>query len=166
MAVSAYEVISTQTLGSAVTTVTFSSIPQTYTDLVLVCSTKPSSSAYLGYIKLNNDATSLYSETLLYGTGSVAGSARESNRTSGYVSNWTTANSTSLFTVFQIHFMNYANTSIYKTYIARSSDAGTEVNASVNLYRSTSAITQIAFSVNTGNLDIGSTFTLYGIKAA
>jgi len=162
-----YEPISTTTLGSAAASVTFSSIPQTYTDLVLIASTQPSSaSGYLGYIKLNNDSSSLYSETLLYGTGSSAGSARESNRTLGYTGNWTTANSTSSFTVFQIHFMNYANTNTYKTYIARSSDAEKEVNATVNLYRSTSAITEIVFSVNTGNLVAGSVFTLYGIKAA
>ena len=163
---STYTPIATTTLGSAAASYTFSSIPSTYTDIVLVASATPSTSAYLGYIVLNGDSGSNYSETLLYGTGSVAGSNRESNRTKGYVGNWTTANATSSPTVYQIHFQNYSNTTTYKTFISRSADAGTETNAVVNLWRSTAAINSIGFSVNSGNIAAGSTFTLYGIQSA
>lgn len=163
---STYTPIATTTATGSATSITFNSIPSTYTDLILIASATGTSSAYLGYIIINGDGGSNYSETLLYGTGSTAGSARESNRAKGYAGNWTTQNSTTSPTVFQIHFQNYSNTNVYKTFIGRAADAGTETNASVNLWRSTAAINSISFTTNAVNIASGSTFTLYGIKAA
>jgi len=163
---STYTPIATTTLGSATNEVIFSSIPSIYTDLVFIANAKPSTSAYMGYGQFNGDTGTNYSETLLYGTGSTAGSNRESNRTNCYFGNWTTQNSTSSFTAYIINIMNYANTTTYKTAISRSADAGTETNAVVNLWRSTAAITSFKFSLNTGNFVAGSTFTLYGVKSA
>jgi hypothetical protein len=163
---STYTPIATQTLGSAAASYTFSSIPSTYTDLVFIANVKPSIAAYMGYGQFNGDTGTNYSETLLYGTGSTAGSARESNRTNLYFGNWTTQNSTSSFTNYIINIMNYANTTTYKTTISREADPNTETNAVVNLWRSTAAINSFTFSLNTGNFLAGSTFTLYGIAAA
>lgn len=163
---STYEPIATQTLSSPAASVTFNSIPSTYTDVILIVSATPSTSGYLGYIVINGDSGANYSETLLYGTGSTAGSNRESNRNKGYAGNWTVQNSTSSPSVFEIHFQNYANTSVYKTFLGRNSDAGTETGATVNLWRSTSAINSIGFTASGVNITAGSTFTLYGIKAA
>ena len=61
---------------------------------------------------------------------------------------------------------NYANTTTYKTMISRASDATQNAIAYVGLWRSTSAINSITLSVSAGTFAIGSTFTLYGIKAA
>jgi hypothetical protein len=63
--------------------------------------------------------------------------------------------------------MNYANTTTYKTAISRGSESVNGVMAIVVLWRKTpEAITSILLKPSTGNFDIGSTFTLYGIKAA
>ena len=64
--------------------------------------------------------------------------------------------------------MNYANTSVYKTVLLKNNDSGTSntVSASVGLYRSTNAINAVNILPGSGNLPAGSTFTLYGIKAA
>jgi hypothetical protein len=161
-----YEPIATTTLGTAANEVIFSSIPSTYTDLVFVAVATPSTSAYMGYGQFNGDTGNNYSETLLYGTGSTASSNRESNRPNCYFGNWTTANSTTSPTTYTINIMNYSNTTTNKTVLSRSADAGTETNAVVNLWRNTSAITSFRFALNTGNFVAGSTFTLYGIKAA
>ena len=160
-----YTLIASATASGSTGNIAFTSIPQTYTDLVLVAFVKQSTSAYLGYIRLNGDTNANFSETLLYGTGSTAGSARESNRFIGYVGNWTTGNVTSVFTTYVINFMDYSNTTTFKTYISRGGDSSTETNAVVNLWRSTAAINTIDFSVNIGNLASGSTFKLYGIEA-
>ena len=62
--------------------------------------------------------------------------------------------------------MNYSNATTYKTVITRASNANNGVDAVVGLWRNTAAITSINVFLGTGNLDTGSTFTLYGIKAA
>jgi len=67
-----------------------------------------------------------------------------------------------------VDFMNYSNTTTYKTWLAREGN-GTNgyVSALVGLWRNTNAITQIkVLNTGSGNFATGSTFTLYGIKAA
>jgi hypothetical protein len=157
-----YEPIATQTLGSAVSSVTFSSIPGTYTDLVLVgifAKTADSGS----WFRVNNDSGSNYSTTDIRGNGTSAVSGRDSTQTVGRyfrgLAN-TTANN-----LIVMNFMNYSNTTTYKTIITRANNTnGTESN--VNLWSSTSAITEINLITSTGTYTSGSVFTLYGIKAA
>jgi hypothetical protein len=165
-----YEAIATTTLGSASATVTFSSISSSYTDLRVVANVVPvnNGAAYLG-VRVGNgslDTGSNYSFTQLYGTGSAAGSVRETN-----VTLWefegSQFQSSSPFT-FLVDVQNYSNTTTNKTVLARSSRADTIVRQSVGLWRSTSAINTLSLYVTTSNASfgIGSTFSLYGIAAA
>jgi hypothetical protein len=64
--------------------------------------------------------------------------------------------------------MNYANTTTYKTVLARSNVTDFRVAAIVGLWRSTSAINTIQLRSDNSsyNFTTGSTFTLYGISAA
>jgi hypothetical protein len=64
-----------------------------------------------------------------------------------------------------INIQNYSNSTTYKTVLARSNNAATGTDATVALWRSTSAITSIDYYLNSGSWATGSTFTLYGIKA-
>jgi len=165
MATSTYTPIATQTLGSATASVTFSSIPSTYTDLVLVANHAGVSSANALYVTLNSDTASNYSYTLLTGNGSSATSARGSI-TAAYFGNSTlTIGGTNSV----VHLMNYSNTTTYKTLIGRNNAAdGAQPNATaaVNLWRNTAAITSVLVSYYNVNFATGSTFSLYGIKAA
>jgi hypothetical protein len=160
-----YEPIATTTLGSAQSSVTFSSISGTYTDLVLVAAPKLSSGAGNMQCQFNSDTGSNYSMTELGGTGSAAFSSRASNLTSvrltyyGYVENNNNQN-----TIIQIQ--NYSNATTYKTLLARSNNAANGTGATVGLWRSTSAITSVVLSLDASTFASGSTFTLYGIKAA
>jgi hypothetical protein len=163
---STYTPLATQTLGSAAATVTFSSISGAYTDLVLVANVIPTSSPYYAFRAGNGSVStsSLYSRTALYGTGSSASSARASNETYAYAFEDVIASSPSTFIT---SFQNYSNTTTNKTFITRGNSASSLVGATVNLFRSTSAINVI--EVNTGGVSTfaaGSTFTLYGIAAA
>lgn len=161
-----YEPIATTTLGSDTNTVTFSSIPSTYTDIVLVSNEKGSSAQY-PFLRFNNDATSTYSSTILTGSGSAAASARNSSTTSGFIT-YNATLSTSNFTFNCIvSIQNYSNTSTYKTYLSRANEAATGVDAVVGLWRSTAAINRIdVICASSALFSTGSTFTLYGIKAA
>lgn len=158
---STYEPIATTTLGSGQGLVTFASIPATYTDLRLVY-TGTGSATIPFALQFNNDTGSNYSYTLLYGTGSSAASTRGTSQTEGYVGNvWTDQNT------IIVDIMNYSNTTTYKTQISRANSAGNRVAAWVNLWRSTAAINKIDITATGGgSYQTGSTFTLYGIKAA
>ena len=86
MATTTYEPIETQTLSSAAGSVTFTSIPQTYTDLVLVVNGRKDSSVSVDafYCRINGDGSSNYSWTSVAGDGSSAYSERTSNDSLGY----------------------------------------------------------------------------------
>lgn len=162
-----YEPISTQTLSSSQSSVTFSSIPQTYTDLVLVMWTKPYTSSE-GSIKLNynSDTGSNYSNTQLTGdrTSTIAG--KNSNATSIALSYGNALNNPRQ-PIFITNIMNYSNTTNYKASLTRTSESSAYVDGWVGLWRSNSAITTITINVTyIYNIGAGSTFTLYGIKAA
>jgi len=164
MAVSAYEVISTQTLGSDVATVTLSSIPATYTDLVLVMAVKKSTSdgGYLA-LRYNSDTATNYSATYLYGNGTSAVSGRVSSEAFGRFGNASTSN----FENTIVSIQNYANATTFKTSISRSNVSNIYTISYCTLWRKTpEAITSITILTDSGNLVTGSTFTLYGVKAA
>jgi len=163
-----YEPIATTTLSSTAASVTLSSISGSYTDLVLVVQASVDSSGDLRY-RLNSDTGSNYSGTILWGTGSTSGSIRVSNVTSGITDAYGVFATTLGNSVQILQFFNYSNTTTYKTILSRTNAAASGVDATVGLWRSTSAITSIEIGKNSGmggTFQIGSTFTLYGIKAA
>ena len=161
---STYTPIATTTLGSAQATVTFTSFSG-YTDLILVTSTKGSTTNY-PKINFNSDTGNNYSRTVLTGSGSAATSGRASN--SGRIDLTSNASNSSaefnLNTITQI--LNYSNSTTYKTVLIRANNASDGVDATVGLWRNTNAITSFEIGLNTGNFATGSTFTLYGILAA
>lgn len=166
MAVGAtYEPIATTTLGSAAASYTFSSIPSTYTDLVLVCAYFKSATNTLG-IYVNGDTANNYSQTTLFANGTIVYSLRESNVPNWYCVDGSGANTTNP-NLYIANFQNYANTTTYKTMIGRGGVASDATGTDVGLWRSTSAINSITLTTRTfGNINSNSTFTLYGIAAA
>jgi hypothetical protein len=164
--VSTYTPIASVTLSSAQSSVTFSGIPQTYTDLILVVNNIVSSGTGNDTaLRFNDDTSSNYSNTYLLGTGTSALSGRNplTYADNGYLD----ANSGNPNTRI-IHLMNYTNTTTFKTQLTRASGQnGGQVTAYVNLWRSTSAITKIlVYSADSLNYASGSTFNLYGVANA
>jgi len=164
---STYTPIATTTLGSAAVSYTFSSIPSTYTDLVVVAGiTGISATGSALSIQLNGDTGTNYSSTGLYGDGTTAGSSRLSNVTLIQVGAQGVGTGTGVQTLI-FNVMNYANTTTYKTVLGRWADASTGTTAAVGLWRSTAAINSIYIQVNgSKTFSSGTTFTLYGIAAA
>ena len=158
---STYTPIATSTLGSAASSVTFSSISG-YTDLVLITSCNVTASSQEVQLRYNGDAGNNYSTTNLLGTGSGVGSNRQSNTSNAWIGLANTTNRGVIVTQIQ----NYSNTTTYKTAISRSSVADYEVDAMVSLWRNTAAITSIEVKLSGSTFVSGSTFTLYGIAAA
>lgn len=183
MTTNTYDALFTQTVtGSAVSSVTINLAGISgYTDLVLQCSLRTDTSTFNNMnfpsLRFNGDSTSgLYSVTNFYtrNTGSgnntaTGGSSSQNEINLGGVA--TSAMSSGIFSSYQIHLQNYANSSIYKTVLARIGTGGNitaldGVWASVGLWSNTNAITSISLTASSSGLfQIGSTFSLYGIRA-
>jgi hypothetical protein len=175
---STYTPIQTITASGTPTSVTFSSIPSTYTDLVLVCSFQNTATVTTGDLRIlmyfnGTTGTTNYSSTQIWGDSSTAQTGRNTNR--GGIDNIfqsATAN-TGEFGTMIYNIMNYANTTTYKSVVFRQGTVNSQLNgygagAAVGLWRSTAAISSITLlnRVSSELWSNGSTFTLYGIAAA
>ena len=159
---STYTPIATTTLGSASASVTFSSIPATYTDLVIVVGGAVTSGTNNCRYYFNGDNSSgLYSRTSLSGNGTSALSGRGTGSNYAYAADASTTQSPNI-----INIMNYANSTTFKTSLIRGGAADNNTITRVNLWRNTNAINSITVDTDGSTWIAGSVFTLYGIKAA
>jgi hypothetical protein len=171
-----YEPISTTTLGSDTSSITLSSIPQTYTDLILVANISGywTSATYIECgLQVGNgsiDTATNYSSTML--DADSQNSSRQSNYE--YVRFWASgiATNNGTYNPTVIHLNNYSNTTTYKSFLItynsqQSVNTVNTLGAVSGLWRSTSAINTVRIVNKNGtNLYSGSTITLYGIKVA
>lgn len=170
-----YESIATTTVGSGgASSITFSSIPATYTHLqlrVFARSTDTGSSNIELDGKFNSDAGSSYTNHNIYATGSgtpaAFGAANQTylqfQRISG------SGASAGVFGTIILDILDYANTNKFKTVRQL---GGTDNNGSgtvaftSNMYMNTNAINNIQLYPNTGNFAQYSQVALYGIKGS
>jgi hypothetical protein len=166
-----YESIATVTVGSAVSSVTFSSVPSTFTHLQIRSISRSSaagSGRLITQIQFNSDTASNYSLHDLYGNGTSALASATASTTYAYVginpANGAIANN---FGAAVVDILDYANTNKFKT--TRSLN-GVDNNGdgvvifTSGAWRSTSAISSITLTCATGNFMQYSTFELYGIR--
>jgi hypothetical protein len=149
------------------TDITFSSIPSTYTDLLVVASVRGSDvTATNTNLRIQfNGSTSNYSERQLYGNGSSATSATLTYASLGYVSSAGATAST--FGNCQAYIPNYASAafkSISAEGVAEGNTTAMLMAIDAGLWSDTSAITSIKLFVPSYNLLQYSTATLYGIS--
>ena len=158
-----YKAIATVTVGSGgASTMSFSSIPSTYTDLQLLITSKTSSNNYIK-LNINSDSGSNYTYKVLRGTGSAAGSFNQVDWTgTAYVFGY----SDSGWSSHSVYIPNYTGSNNKSI----SSDSVQEANTTTayswlgaGLWSNTSAITSISIASQTLNFDQYSTATLYGI---
>lgn len=162
---STYTAIATNTLSSAASSVTFSSISGSYTDLVLVSSFSNTAITNLFY-RFNSDSSVSYSNTWLAGNGSAASSGRFSAGRTAIVLDPSGGGIGTGLAILISSFNNYSNSTTYKTALTRIGSASSELAGNHGTWRSTAAITSIQFYCGNDNFSSGSTFTLYGILAA
>ena len=161
-----YQRIATTTLSSAAT-ITFNSIPATYTDLRLVITGSMTNNGFYTGLRFNSDTGANYSGTYLRGNGSSASSDRQSNNNYLTLDNGGGAASNTIPQLVIVDIFNYAG-STNKTILAELSqdkNGSGEVTRTVGLWRDTSAINSITSSP-TSTWAAGTTATLYGILRA
>lgn len=159
-----FEPIATTTLGSAASTITFSSIPNTFTDLKLVLVVRATTNQY-GQFRINGDTGSNYSYTWLDGSGTSVASGRGTNDSFVYLSQRLIVSAQPSF--YTLHFFSYAGSTNKTILTTNNQDANGSgfVGNQVALWRNTSAINQISLISGVTLYDVGTTATLYGIKA-
>lgn len=170
MATPTYVAIAKTVLTGTTTNVTFSSISSTYTDLVLLISARSNNSGIDNTeLIFNGDSSTIYSFTRVSGNGATAASANLPTQGKAVVG-WTdsTTETTNTFTSFEVYIPNYTSTTnkqISSTSAYENNSTTAYITGMANLYRNTSAITNILIQTNSGNGFVsGSRFDLYGIK--
>lgn len=159
---STYTPIATQTLSSTVATITFSSIPQNYTDLNLVINGVATSGNDVR-IQFNNDTGTSYSYTTLSGNGSSAVTNRATGEDSFPLTYWGGVSAT-LGASLQIGMiMNYSNSTTNKTVLTRATNAATGATTNIALWQNTNAINTITIFPPTASFTAGASISLYGI---
>ena len=172
-----YVAIAKTVLTGTQSTVTISSIPQTYTDLLVVTSvrfTYPSVYTTWLTMRLNNDSSSsVYSANYILAQGSSVSSSRFAsgaiNRAYPYYTDGDLS-TTNTFGSGEFYIPNYTSTSLSKiisaTGVSETNDTTNNIILpSANLYTGSSAISSIVFTVvGATGMDSGSRFDLYGIK--
>lgn len=173
---SAFFPIATTTLATASASVTFSSIPATYTHLQV--------RAFLKYsptgndrsavtVRFNSDSGNNYNQGALYGTGTTLASdqaiSQSATRFASVAAPSSHSNYTSTFGMFVADILDYANTNKYKTILGiggYDSNSTTYSNVAMQsgAWLSTVAISSMVMTPDSGNWSVGSQFTLYGVK--
>ena len=164
-----YDPIATTTLGGS-GSITFSSIPSTYTDLRVVLTALGSTAGITPYLRFNSNTATNYSTTYIYGEGTQANSASNTSITALYPATFGLRTAQPFFYTYDI--FSYAG-STYKTTLMTSNEDNAALTPTpgyivrtVGLWRSTSAITSIGLSTSSGSFAAGTTATLYGILKA
>jgi hypothetical protein len=163
-----YEPIATTTVsGTSTTAVDFSGFGTGYTDLILISSAAISATGFSLSLRVGTtgsvDTTTKYSRVYFLGNGSSNSANRDANSTFIDLNGTSYTSGTPATAITQ--FMSYGN-SLNKTILSRSGAASDSLQMEIGSYRSTSAINFIRVYVASGFIYTGSTFTLYGIKAA
>jgi hypothetical protein len=151
------------TLSATTTSVVFSNIPTTFTDLVLVVNGSFSGTDYLN-LQFNGDTSTSYSDLPFRGNGSSASAGAASSR--AFIHTSTDAGANARF-MCRSNIQNYANPNINKSVLSRGDSTTSYVAINVGTWRKTEPITSIrVYALSGNNFNIGTTFTIYGIKAA
>jgi hypothetical protein len=165
-----YTLISSNVLTASAASVTFSSIPATYTDLVLRISARNDGGANLTYIQFNSDTSSNYSTTNIYGTGSIAGSDPSGAGTYVYAVVNQSSQTASTFSSSEFYIPSYQvsqNKPMSLFGVNENNATAAIIIGGAHLWRNTAAITSINLSAGGGfNFVSGSSFYLYGISNA
>jgi hypothetical protein len=166
-----YTLIEAQTLASSASTITFSSIPATYTDLVFKISIRVSSANPINSytFRFNSDSSLIYSSNYIANRNGAVDVNMDSGSSAlgNAIVNGGTS-TTNTFTSFEMYMPNYTSTTSkpfsVNAAVENNSATSNDLRADAGLYRNTTAITSINLSGAT--FVTGSSFYLYGIKSS
>jgi hypothetical protein len=161
-----YEPISTTTLVSNQNGVVFSGITSVYTDLLIVVNASTDNAAQM-WVSTNSSGGGLFTSVRISGNGSSNGTAIYSGQDEWMLTGGSDVSTQVASFNAIIHIFDYSNTNKFKGMLARCGASGTATFAVAGVRRDTSTISTVSIDLTGANTYVsGSTFTLYGIKAA
>jgi len=164
---SSFESIATATGTGSSGTITFSSIPSTYSHLQIRYISRTSAAGESVLMQVNSDTGSNYTRHRLVGNGSAASASAFVSATSFYVGDATGGTDTTYFDSNIIDIIDYASTTKNKTerhFQGLDKNGSGSVSLASGVWMNTSAITSVSIFVTAGNFTTDSRFALYGIK--
>ena len=162
MPTSTYDLIASNVLGSSAASVTFSSIPATYRDLILVVNALGSGGSNFPGIRYNSDSGGNYSWVHANGDGSLATSSSQTGQTYAIITNDGYPTTTTR-AVMITSIMDYSATDKHKSALSRGNNASNGTSMVATRWANTAAITSIEVLAISNNFASGSSFYLYGI---
>lgn len=165
MALQSITALSTITLQAEANEVTFSGIPSSYRDLILVANVKITATAAgcEPRIRFNGDSGSSYPWVQAFGTGSGTVSNTGTFTAMPFTPNYYVSTTNYEPLIFQV--MDYVTTDKHKATLSRYSQSDQHVNMIAGRWASTAAITSVSAIMLVTNFAAGSTFSLYGRTA-
>ena len=163
-----YSLIASYTVPSAATTYTFSSIPTTFTDLIVIANYGTTAAGNSIFMRFNSDTATNYFGTFLDGNGTTAQAWRGPNETSIRVFGSPVSSGTpsTLIGTGIINIQDYANATTFKSVLVRSGYGTGETTLGMGLWKKTpEAINSITFYMAASSILAGTTFKIYGIQA-
>jgi hypothetical protein len=166
------KLIESKTLSTAQASIEFTSIPQTFTDLVALVSVRSADTSAFERlsVRFNSDSGTNYSGRFLYGDG---GSATSSNRTganlfsleAGVQGTTSTANTFSNGVLYIPNYTSSVAKSLSSDSVVENNGGSAGLAITAGLWNNTAAITTVSFSyfIGAANLVAGCTISLYGV---
>lgn len=166
-----YEPIASTTVGSNTSSVTFSSIPSTYTDLKLIIVANDGDNGNGGVLSLqfNGDAGSNYSTIFRRGDGSTSSQGQFSSFPYAHLGSLSGASG--FWSFYECDILSY-RAAVGKRVLTKTQsdrDGNGIVDYNVSSWRNNTAITSLTIQSNnapTRTLQVGTTISLYGILRA
>ena len=155
-----YTALATVTLGSSASSVTFSSIPATYRDLILVTDIIPTSTLNRIRLRFNGDTGSNFSWVNAGGNGSATFSSSET--TDHILIGFLGGGFRSMITT---QVMDYSATDKHTAVLSRDSTAGEGVQMRAGRWANTAAVTSVNLTTEASSFASGTTLSLYGVIA-
>ena len=154
-----YTALANITLGSSASSVSFSSIPASFRDLVLVVAGTNTASGHLN-IRYNGDTGSNYSRVVMEANAPNGARSFSATESALFVFVMTTTQGNLVHQV-----MDYSATDKHKTSLSRENRSSDQVSATAGRWANTAAITSMTATVDANQMATGTTLSLYGIAS-
>ena len=159
--------LQTVTVGAGgASTITFSSIPQTYTDLVVKISARVTTGDFVNISYRYNSSSVSYSGRGIYGTGSNVASYNTATTENDIFLTPSSAQTANTFSNQEIYIPNYTGSNSKSSSVDSAGETNNTTSYSgllANLWSNASPVTSLTIFTSSSSFIQYSTFTLYGV---
>jgi hypothetical protein len=161
-----YELIESVTLASNASTIEFTSIAATYSDIIiqgLTRSTRGAGAEDL-YLRMNTDVGDNYYSVYMYGAGAASSFTQNSSGMAVAINTSASSQAAGSFSSMQASVMDYSASDKHTSVLSRNGGNGqNEVWTGAHRWANNSAVTSLILYYKIGQIAAGTTISIYGI---